>query len=529
MIKMMVVEDEKILREGICKVGNWEKYDVEISGQAENGRDALQQIQSNQPDIILTDVVMPVMDGIELTKIVHEQYPEIRVILLSGHEEFEFVKKAMEYKACNYLLKPVRMERLLEVVLEVKEEILTARKKKADDEILRKKLEDSIPILRGHYMNQLLNGHERDEQRIRQQLDFLGVNIDTENIAVMIGEVDRKSEEGDKFRITLLQLRELCEEIIGNEFRCIVFDDLKDRIVIVLNYLKGSSIKDIVTYLQGKAVRIQKEIKELRGESVSFGIGRMVRNICYLPKAYREAENALNYRFFMGNMSILYIGDIVTEEHGKSLFVEQQEELLLCIRTGDCDGTKKQLQKYFQTLSQHASKGQEYILETIKMFTAYLVIFLKESSMELESEFFAELDSFIQDLGRRKNFTTLHELEEKLSMVMLHMTEKINENRILRNEGIIEKAEKYVKQNLSGDVSLITVADAVFVSPNYLSFLFKEHGENFKDYVVRIKMERATELIQTEKYNLNQIARELGYKDGRYFSRVYKKYRDGLS
>lgn len=526
MMKMLVVEDEKILREGICKVGNWEEYDIQIVGAAENGQAALQQIQREKPDIILTDVVMPVMDGIELTRTVYEQYSDIRVILLSGHEEFEYVKKAMEYHACDYLLKPARMEKLLEVVLRVKEEILAERKKKADEELLKIKLEKSIPILREHFMNQLLNGRERDEKRIRQQMDYLQVAVDAENIAVMIAELDHKPEEEDLFRISQLQLRELCEEIIGNEYRCIVFDDLKDRVVIVLNYSADISKKDTVTYLQGKAERIQREMKELREESVSFGIGRMINNILYLPKAYREAEKALNFRFFMGNMSTVYIGDMAKDEHGEGLFFAQQEDLLLCIKIGDGTGTDRELRKYFEALENYVSKGQDFIIETIKMFLTYLLIFLKEDGSVFEDDFFTELEELIADMGRRKKLSTLQELERKVSRVLYDIADRINNNRILRNEGIIEKAEKYVKQNMSGDVSLITVADAVFVSPNYLSFLFKEHGENFKDYVVRIKMERAAELMKTEQYNLNQIAQELGYKDGRYFSKVYKKYQE---
>lgn len=525
MMKMLVVEDEKILREGICKVGNWEEHGIRIAGTAENGQAALQQIEREKPDIILTDVVMPVMDGLELTRIVYERYTDVRVILLSGHEEFEYVKKAMEYHACDYLLKPARMEKLLEVVLRVKEEILAERKKKADDAILKKKLEQSMPILREHFMNQLLNGRERDERRIRQQMNYLGVTVDEENIAVMIAELDHKSEEEDLYRISQLQLRELCEEIIGNEYQCTVFEDLKDRVVIVLNYPGDISRKDTVTYLQGKAERIQREMKELRAESVSFGIGRLTNHILYLPRAYREAENALNFRFFMGNMSIVYIGDMARDEHEEGFFYAQQEDLLLCIRVGDGAGTDRELRKYFETLEKYVSRGQDFMVETIKMFLTCMLFFLKDDGSGFEEGFFADLEELITDMGR-KRLSTLRELEDKVNRILLDIVDRVNNDRILRNEGIIEKAEKYVKQNLSGDVSLITVADAVFVSPNYLSFLFKEHGENFKDYVVRIKMEWAAELMKAGQYNLNQIAQELGYKDGRYFSKVYKKYQE---
>lgn len=527
MIKMMVVEDEKILREGICRIGNWETHGIEICGAASNGLEALKQMENTQPDIILTDVVMPGMDGIELTRRVHEQYPDIKVILLSGHEEFEYVKKAMEYKACSYLLKPAKIEKLIEVVSEVRDEIQSSRRKQMEEEILQKKLEQSIPILREHYMNQLLNGRENDDVKITQRFQFLNIGLQTKNIAVIICEIDRETEEREISRIALLQLRELCQQIIENEYPCVVFEDLKDRIVTVLNYPQNVSHKDIVTYLQGKAVRIQNEIEACREETVSIGIGRMTGSIRYLSKAYREAEYALNYRFFMGKKSVIYIGDVEREEHRDSFFLTQkEEEIITCVKAGDMTGTDKQLGQYFLMLSEYSSEGQDYIYGKIQMFVNYLLNFLKGSNMEVGDGFFEELEKLSWGLRKNGTVTTLAELERKVSVVILHITEKINDNRVLRNEGIIEKAKKYVQQNLSGDVSLIMVADAVYVSPNYLSFLFKENGENFKDYVVRVKMERAAELMEQGKHTLNQIAQELGYKDGRYFSKVYKKYQE---
>lgn len=527
MIKMMVVEDEKILRDGICKVGNWTAHDIEICAVAENGQEALEKIEAYSPDIILTDVVMPVMDGIELTKQVRMKYPEIKVILLSGHEEFEYVKKAIEYKAYNYLLKPVRIERLVEVVSEVRDKIISDRKKQIEEEKLRKKLAQSIPILREHYMNQLLVGRESDEERIRQQFEYLGIQLSAKNIAVMLCEIDQEIGGLEMPRIALLQLRELCQEIVGNEYTCVVFEDLRNRIVIVLNYLQGMRAKDIVAYLQGKAVRIQKDFGEAAGVSVSIGIGRPTGTVRNISKAYREAEYALSYRFFMGNESVIYIGDVEKEKHMDSFLISQQEEeLLSCIKTGDTSGTGSQIERYFQLLGQYAPEGQDFVFEKVNLFIGYVLNSLKDGNMESDAEFLTGLEEASKSLRKRSFFTTLQEIEEKISAVIMDITDKINKNRILRNEGIIDKAGKYIRQNLSGDVSLITVADAVFVSPNYLSFLFKEHGENFKDYVVRIKMERAEELMEQGKYNMSQIAQELGYKDGRYFSQAYKKYKN---
>lgn len=525
MIRMMVVEDETILREGICRVGDWERCDVEICAAVSNGQEALTQISVNKPDIILTDVVMPVMDGLELTRRVYEQYPEIKIILLSGHEEFEYVKKAMDCKACNYLLKPAKIELLVEVVCAVRDEILKERSHSREKERLQKKLEESIPIVREHYMNQLLNEVECGEAEIARQFEFLNIDLETDHVAVLVGEMDWRTEDRTDLRIALLQLGEICLEVIQREYHCVVFEDLKDRIVIVLNYPENMRGKDFLLYLQGKAVRIQKEMQQRTGQLVSFGIGRLIPNIRYLPKAYKEAECALNYRFFMGRESVIYIGDIEREEH-KDWFavLSQEEELTECIKVGDIEGTKQQLERYFELLGQFSAAGQDSILNQITVFVSYLLRFLGIKEMGGERNWLMELEKLSEDLRDKNQYPTLKELKNKVCEVVLQAAEKINQNRILRNEGIIEKAQRYIRQNLSGDVSLIAVAENVYVSPNYLSFLFRENGENFKDYVVRIKMERAKEMMDSQSYTLNQIAAELGYKDGRYLSQVYKKY-----
>lgn len=525
MIKMMVVEDETILREGICRVGNWPSHGVEICGKADNGRDAVAKIEQCAPDVILTDVVMPVMSGIELARWVHEKYPRIRMIFLSGHEEFEYVKKAMEYKACNYLLKPAKIEKIIEVVSEVRDEILEERRRAMEEERLQRKLEQSIPILRNHYMNQLLGGWEGDEEKVREQFRHLGIDLEDRNVAVVVCEPDPAPEEKAASQLILLRLNEICQEVIGSEYRCVVFTDMKDRIVVLLNYPTGAQKKDVLLYLQGKGTRIQKEMEERCARTVSLGIGRLVSHIRYLPQAYKEAEYALSYRFFMGNGSVIYIGDIEKEEARDRFQLEQREaELLTCVKAGDVAGTADRLEEYFRVLGQCLAGGQFFIYEEITVLISNLLRFLREKVMEGEENFLPELEELLEELREKDSRATLAGLRERVCQVIRSITEKINRNRLLRNEGIIEKAKKYVRQNLSGDVSLITVAEMVYVSPNYLSCLFKESGENFKDYVIRVKMETAEEMLETKQYNLSQIAAALGYKDGRYFSQVYKKF-----
>ena len=524
-IKMMIVEDETILREGIRRVGDWESCGVEICGLAGNGIEALQQIEECRPDVILTDVVMPVMDGIALTKQVHEQYPDIRVIILSGHEEFQYVQSALEYKASGYLLKPAQIEKIMEAVAEVREEILKERKRLDAEKELQEKLRQSIPVLREHYMNRLISGIEDEEKVMQDQFEFLKIGLLKENLAVFVCENDEENEEKDYSGIANLQLSEVCKEVIGSEYRCCVFTDIKDRIVVIINYPMEITQKDALIYLEGKATRIQNEMEERWGKAVSIGIGRFIKNIRHLTKAYKEAEYALSYRFFMGRKSIIYIGDIEREDDGERFYLEQTEsELATCIKTGDIEGTGKQTEQYFQLLKQCFSREPDFIYEEIMVFISNLIRSLRGKEAEGGKSLIKGAECLLKDL-RKGSYATLAELQEKVGIVLLDMAGIINNDRLMRSEGLIDKAKKYVQENLSGNISLIAVADHVYVSPNYLSFLFKENGENFKDYVLRVKMQKAEEMMQSEKYNLSQIAAALGYKDGRYLSQVYKKYK----
>lgn len=527
MIKMMVVEDEVILRKGICSVGKWNLLGIEICSVAGNGEEALQKVEECRPDIVLTDVVMPIMDGIELAKNLHERYPEIRMIFLSGYEEFDYVKKAMEYRAYNYMLKPAKIEKIEQVVCEVRDEILKERRRTQEEEELQRKFAQSIPILREHYMNQLLGGGEYDEEEIRKKFDLYKIELENRNIVVMVCDPDREGEEKTDLQIVLLQLSEICRKVFGGEYPCIVFTDLKDRVIVAVNYPDGMRVRDVLAYIQGKAMRIQNEMEECRAQSVSFGIGRFVSSIRYLSKSYKEAEYALDYRFFMGKRSIIYIGDVEKETNRERIDLERQEnELTACIKTGDVTGVEKQTEKYFALLGQHSVLGQAFIYEEITIFAGNLLRALRGKFEDGDESSFAKLEQLLDDLRMKKTFATLSELQGQVADIVRNIAERINDDRLLRNEGVIEKAKSYVLSHLSGDVSLITVADMVYVSPNYLSFLFKESGENFKDYVVRAKMERAKEMMESGEYNLNQMALALGYKDGRYFSQVYKKYQE---
>ncbi|WP_069999212.1 response regulator [Cellulosilyticum sp. I15G10I2] len=522
-MKMIIVEDEDILRRGISQVGDWGNRGIEIIGLAKNGVEALEMVEKNKPDIVLTDVVMPFMDGIELTKYLYEKYPEIKVVILSGHEEFQYVKSAIDYKASHYLLKPAKIENIVGVICKLKEEIEEKRRKQQETEQLKIKLEESMPILRDHYLNQLVSKGEENVDELNSQLAFLGITIRDQNLAVMLLELDDKAGSIEDLGIRGMLLKELCEEIIQKEYTCCVFQNIENRVVILLNFDEKLPIKDALKYLTGKAIRIQKESLRRYDRTVSVGIGRLIQNITKMSLAYREAESALTYKFFMGNNSIIYIGDIETHGDTNPYYLEQIEaDILINIRSGNLSQTLETIDRYFNELEQYVNKGSTFVRDELIVLAHG--IFRTMRTLGDESEPFCKYQESLIKALKRDESMTLSYIKKHFIKTITKLINTINVNRESRNQGIIENAKEFVKNNLDKDISLITVADMVYISPNYLSYLFKESGENFKDYVIRAKMEKATELLKEKKYNHNQIAYALGYSDGRYFSQIYKKY-----
>lgn len=523
MLKMLIVEDEEILRNGIYKIGNWKEHDIEITGLAKNGVQALEMIKECKPNIVLTDVVMPFMNGLELTQHLHEMYPDIKVIILSGHEEFQYVKTALEYKAQNYLLKPAKIENIVKAVLGVKKEIEQELKKTQEIELIKKKLKESIPVLQNHFLNKLISSNLTDFEEFKRKKDFLNIKINNKNLVVVLFDIDKENNSLEDIEIKNMILQDISKSVFSEISSCCVFQNIFGYTVIISNYENDKFSRNNVKFILDAVSRIQKEMADKHLCSVSVGISRGVESISEIRTAYKEAETALDYRFFIGSSSAIYIGDIDFSENNNYINIEDAEaKILTTIRSGDVNLTSDAIKEYFKSLEQLMLKGPGFIKHEVSALLHNVFRYIRSVNSNHE-ELSLKEEQLIISL-QNKSILTLYEIEKNVIEIVELSMKIICDERKINNQIIAEKAKTYIKNNLSGDISLIAVADAVYVSPNYLSYLFKENGENFKDYVIRKKMEKAEEFLTKGKLNLNQIASRLGYSDGRYFSQVYKKY-----
>lgn len=530
MIKMLIVDDEEIIREGICLAGDWAEHDIEVIGSVENGVKAIEIIETNKPDIILTDVVMPEMDGIELSRMVYEKFPGIRIILLSGYNDFQYARSALEFKVCNYLLKPAKLEVLQAEVLKLKIEIELEAEKRLRNELMAQKLEKSLPLLREQYLNQLIYYDSPDCDKVQNELDYLEIELSTDNIGVMALQPGNNSRMElysceAEYYFSRIELKELCTGVMEDRNRHVVFEDREERIVILFNFLKDKTYNDNIELMMKKAEKIRNVSLNQFGLSISIGIGRLQKNISGTTEAYKEAVQALKYRFYMGNESVIYIGDVDLPDSFSYSYPQHIEfDIIMNVRAGNYIKACELVDTFFDKLQMGGRhKPEEVLCEGLFLLNGISRITL-ENVREFEHE--KDLNAVnIMLKSRDMRFGTLDELKNHILSVIKKITDSVNANRQLRNGNLIRNAKDFIIRNIGSDISLITVSNNLYISPNYLSFLFKEEaGENFKDYILRAKMEKAMKLLKDTDYNLNRIADEIGYSDGRYFSHIFKKY-----
>jgi len=321
-----------------------------------------------------------------------------------------------------------------------------------------------------------------------------------------------------------MEIKTICYKVASSETGCFVFDDMQDNIILLMNSVDSLSEKENVRVASEIGVEIQNNIQQRFKYTVSIGIGKFKKSMEQLPQAYREAIKALEYKFFMGNNSIIYFDDVdlVTDENFE--YPENLEnEIIISIRTGNYNSASIALCDFFRILENNKDISMEnrcnMIAILVNSICRYLIN-MKNSQAEAINKSLAML---LKDFyGKYKG--TLKEMLLNLQIEIHNIIEIINSNRDLRKNSLLHNAVKFVKENISKDVSLQAVAEAGYISPNYLSFLFKENfNEGFKEFVIRLKMEKAQELLLTTDLNVKQVAYELGYADWRHFSRTFKK------
>lgn len=522
LIKVLIVDDEKTIREGIKGAINWVNHGMKVVGLAASGIEAINALDNLSPDVVLLDIVLNDMDGLEILQIIRNKYSRAHVIMISGYDEFEYARRAMELNAHSYLLKPLDTNQLDEKLVEIKEAIDERRQILKKNEEINRRLVESFPIIKDNLFYQLIKGRNLNLKTILDKGKFLGIEFNKSHLAVIVLELYNNDHLNEYDRnLIRYAVIDICENSFPHDMNPYVFN-LDDKIGIMIcgNDLKQKELLKISN-------NIIKNIIDRLNISLTMGIGGIFDDLLMTHNSYQEAINALDYRIIMGlNKAIdaetIYKSTNKTIEISpiRNLINKREDELKYALKTMNQTLIDTILKDIISVLYSSIKKN-------IKNYNREL-IFLSNFFTEIAIELDLDIDEILKGeelFTKLRLKTTIEEIEVSLAIFLKKITEILKNKQESNNSIYVRKAIEYIDNNINEDISLTKVAESLYISSNYLSRIFKqETGESFIEYVVGVKMYEAKKLLENSTKKIYEIADLLNYKDVNYFTKTFKRF-----
>jgi two-component system response regulator YesN len=510
--KVFLVEDEIVAREGIRDNVDWKSAGFEFCGEAPDGEVALPLIQTAQPDVLITDIKMPFMDGLQLCKIVRERMPQVKVIILSGHDEFNYAQEAVKLGVSEYLLKPLGAQDLHNVLQKVASQLEQERKEKERLQKLKEQIEENRAILREKFLLKLVMGAVSSPEAVEksQQLD-MDIIAKCYLVIVIKVELYDCTEGFDYYEYQ--QVQQIVSRLVGNNPDVFLLKKDMEELVLII---KGHYVE----YLEEEGYflleLITQEVKSKTKCSLTVGVGNPKRRIGDIYQSFVEAlANAQNV--IEGNGQI-----------GPNREVDKTELLKLdksvienYLRYGTKDEFNVFFDAYIQPFSDTALRSyiiKNYIFVDVVLTTAK---FVKELSGSLD-QVVPEINHVETLLMNVKTIAQIREQAQKILVSALEFRDSQANNQYTE---MIRQAKAYIDAHYSDpNISLSEIAAYVNLSPSHFSSVFShETGETFKEYLTGIRIKKAKELLRTTALKTFEISYQIGYNDPHYFSHVFKK------
>ncbi len=518
--KVMLVDDEEDVRIAIAKRVNWEEIGFQVVASAENGEDALEKAEQYMPDVVMSDIQMPFMDGLTFCKHLKKQLPGTRIVIFSGYDEFEYAKEAIKLEAEEYILKPINANELRQVFIRIKERLDEERDKRRNIERLEKYYQESLPVLQEQLIIGLLEGRVTDEeiQQYEQEYRF-SMNAAFYAVGIIQPDYKKKSESeeiGLNSGLLAVSIKQIADEVFEKEMDYRSINYLGTIVVVAL--LKNTAAhKQLIAVME----QICKMSQKMIGIETIAGIGKTYGKLKDISYSFSEAKVAASYRILLDTNQTIYIQD-VEPETDKYYFMDEKQiqQIIREIKIG----SKEELEKAVEGLI-HRMKNSSITIAQLQLFFAETLVEIMRLARgyQLGAD---DLQLYDFDIYNEiKKFSSLDELGEWLINISMQLRASIHRERKDTTKMMTEKAKQYILDNFKDStLSVDRVCGYLNVSATYFSALFKkETGMSFVVYLTHIRMEQALNLLNTTEEKSYIIAGMVGYEEPNYFSYVFKK------
>lgn len=466
--RILLVDDEEEVRKGIIRKMEWEKLGFEVVGDAENGEEALEKVEQLQPNVVITDIRMPYMDGLALTKRIREKYPSIRILIFSGYDDFEYAQQAIKLHVTEYILKPVNVEELSEILTKVRENLEEEIKQRRDIDSLRESYLGNLPILRELFLNDLVRG-VADTESMVPKLEEYGIDIlDACRWVAAVIHVERTEAQTLTlpWELIPISVRGLVEDSLRGYYRYAIFNST-DEITVIAAIDENNTQTGLSNLLHD----ICKECRRVLEVAITIGVGYSCEMLSEISHSYQSAMDALGYRAIVGTGKPIYINDVEPVGKGKLQFGDKdEEELVAVIKFGTPEKIDNMIRKLFARMEDakvHTRQYQVYMLSIANC----MIRLMQQYDLDMDEMFdsTAQYTEVLEGICHREEFV------DRLATIACRMNEVMNRERDNTTRKVIQEAKEYIREHFSEpELSVETLCRHLHMSPAYFSTVFKK-------------------------------------------------------
>ncbi|GAB2539435.1 response regulator [Gracilibacillus alcaliphilus] len=513
MRKLIIVDDNVKTSEGIRAHIGWDQLNLEVIGIFTSAYEALEFLTRHSIDIIITDINMPAMNGIQLTKEIIKQQPLVKVIFISAHDDFMYAQEAIRLDVFDYIEKPIDFSYLAEKLKQMIEMI-------EEEQAILYQLNESKPLLMEKFFTDLIDSNPQyASYNLLEQAEFLGIDIDKKSYVSIVIDIKNFKNLINKYtveqcHIALIQLRNaLINRLSSNSL--IYYCNQTDELIFII----GSDHINLKQYSQTIAAFYAENASILE---YKVGIGNIVSQIWDISMSYQRAKQALEHQFIFPESTIFDANQLKNQASNPILFTyEDEEKLVTLISANDVEGMSKFIKQLEKTWI-NESLPRSLISAHIYRLISRLIKFTHDINLS-DKDWHYEASVFFVESN---HVTSIKQLSEHFFLLCKKLCSVFNESIADRTEIIAEETKRYIHNHyMDSDLGLEVIAEQVNLNASYLGSLFKRATHtNILKYITKVRMEKAEELLKNKQLKVKDISEMIGYSNQYYFSASFKKY-----
>lgn len=527
MLKILIVDDEFYFREALKISLPWKDLGFEICGEAKNGKDALDKVEILKPEILIVDINMPIMDGLEFVKNIIEADKNIKIIIISGYNEFNYAKQAIKLGVYNYILKPVNEEELKNSLLEIKKIIEKESNNKTEVDRLKQQLTESLPLLKTKFFNDLLKGNLiKKENETLKNLEYLNVNISSHLYIVATVELDYEEKLGwnDKSKeLWKFAVSNIINEILAKQFDFDMCCDINDRICVIIEKNAKEIPHNFDVLLENSLNLIRTTVFNCMDFTITIGVGSEKNELFIISESYKESIVALKNKLTLGkNKVILYSSVAETCSKENMFYVENRNQLLMNMRINDDKEVQTLIAQIFEKIRRDNIHYELLFLVCIEMISVCLE-YAVEMGLSFNDILSNNKSNIIEEIQSKKS---IDDMENWIAEIYQYTLDTVQRNKSSNASKLVDEVILYIEKNYqNSDLSINEIAKKLFVNYAHLCYVFKrDYGTTINEYLTEFRIKKAKQLFDGGNYLIHNVADRVGYSDANYFAKCFKKY-----